>query len=164
MARLGLLIREARGLYRLADSEFPGNPDLVQLSLLMPKSVIFLVSALFFHDLTTQIPHRVDIALPQGVKERQIDYPPLRVFHLSPKVYGAGIEDHIIDGVLVRVYDREKTVTDCFKYRRKIGQDVALEALKDYMRQPYPDVGRLMKYARINRVEKLMRPYVESLL
>jgi len=164
MAGLGHLVKEARGLYRLAESEPLGDPDLVQVSLLISKSVVFLVSALFFHNLTTQIPHQVYIALPQGARERKIEYPPLRVFHLSRKTYLAGIEEHRIDGIKVRVYDREKTVTDCFKHRQKIGKEVALEALKDYMQQPGQDVRRLMEYARLNRVEKLIQPYVESLL
>lgn len=158
------LVQEARGLYRLAESEPLGNPDLVHVSLLIPKSVICLISSLYIHGLTTQIPKQVYIALPQGVKERKIDYPPLRVFHLSKRIFLAGIEKHVMDGITVQVYDKEKTVTDCFKYRKQIGPEVALEALKDYMRQTSPDLHRLMNYARINRVEKLIRPYVETLL
>jgi predicted transcriptional regulator of viral defense system len=158
------LVPEARGLYRLAESEPLGNPDLVQVSLLIPRSVICLISALYIHGLTTQIPKQVYIALPQGVKERKIDYPPLRVFHLSKRPFLAGIEKHIMDGITVQVYDKEKTITDCFKYRKQIGMEVTLEALKDYMRQPSPNVHRLMNYAGINRVEKLIRPYVETLL
>jgi predicted transcriptional regulator of viral defense system len=164
MLRVGELVKEARGLYRLADIEPLGNPDLVQISLLMPKSIVFLTSALYFHDLTTQIPHQVYIALPQGVKERKIDYPPLKVFHLSLKIFLAGIEEHIIDGIKIRIYSKEKTISDCFKYREVIGKDIALEALKDYMSQASPNVHQLMEYARINRVEKIIKPYIESLL
>ncbi len=102
--------------------------------------------------------------MSQGVKERKIEYPPLRVFHLSKRPFLAGIEKHIMDGITVRIYDKEKTITDCFKYREQIGLEVALDALKDYMHQSSPDVSRLMNYARINRVEKLIRPYVETLL
>lgn len=157
------LIKEARGLYRLADIEPLGNPDLVHVSLLIPKGVIFLISALYIHSLTTQIPRQVYIALPQGVKVRKIDYPPLKVFHLSASPYGAGIERRVIDGITISVYNKAKTVTDCFKYREQVGGDVALEALKDFMGQPSPDVPHLMEYAKINRVEKLIRPYVETL-
>ncbi|HSL44807.1 MAG TPA: type IV toxin-antitoxin system AbiEi family antitoxin domain-containing protein [Anaerolineales bacterium] len=163
MLNNGDLVRETRGLYRLSDFEPLGNPDLVQVSLLMPKSVIFLISALYIHRLTTQIPHQVYIALPQGVKERKIDYPPLRVFHLSKKVYLAGIEEHSLDGIKVKIYSREKTITDCFKYREKIGKEIAIEALKDYMRQPSPNIRHIMEYARINRVQELIRPYIETL-
>jgi predicted transcriptional regulator of viral defense system len=164
MVRNRDLVQEARGLYRLADTEPLGNPDLVHVSLLIPKGIIFLISALYIHDLTTQIPRQVYIALPQGVKERKIDYPPLKVFHLSASPFGAGIERRTIDGITVKVYNKAKTVTDCFKYREQIGIDVALEALKDFMGQSSPDVPHLMEYARINRVEKLIRPYVETLI
>jgi predicted transcriptional regulator of viral defense system len=102
--------------------------------------------------------------LPQGIKERKIDYPPLKVFHLSKKPFSAGIEEHVIDGITVRIYDKEKTITDCYKYRKQLGKDIALEALKDYMRQSTPNVHRLMEYAKINRVENVIRPYIETLL
>ena len=164
MIHIGELVKEARGLYRLAEIEPLGNPDLVQISLLMSKSIIFLTSALYFHNLTTQIPHQVYIALPRGVKERKIDYPPLRVFHLSPKIFLAGVEAHNIDGIKVRIYGKEKTVSDCFKYREVIGKNIALEALKDYINQSSPNIPLLIEYARINRVEKLINPYIESLL
>lgn len=164
MARRGEIIKESRGLYRLAESEPLGNPDFVQVSLLVPKGVIFLVSALFFHELTTQIPHHIYVALPRVIKINMVSYPLVKFFFLSNKQYLAGIQEHIIDGVTIRIYDKEKTITDCFKYRKQIGSEIALEALKDYMRQPSPNIHLLMEYAKINRVEKLIRPYVETLL
>ena len=164
MLRKHDLVQEARGLFRLAEFEPLGNPDLVQVSILIPKSVICLISSLYIHGLTTQIPKQVYIALPQGVKERNIDYPPLRVFHLSKRPFLAGIENLVFDGIKVKVYDKEKTIADCFKFRERIGIDIAVEALKDYMSQSSPNMRRLMEYARINRVEKLVRPYIETLL
>jgi len=164
MVKDGELVREAPGIYRLTESEPLGNPDLVQISLRVPRSVICLVSALYFHDLTTQIPHQVHFALPRNVKTPKIEYPPIKVFHFSPKPYQAGIKEHILDGVPVKIYDREKTIADCFKFRERIGTDVALEALRDYLRQPRSDVSLLMKYARIDRVEKILRPYLEALV
>jgi predicted transcriptional regulator of viral defense system len=164
MVRAGELIKEARGLYRLAETEPLGNPDLVQVGFLVPKGVIFLISALYFHELTTQVPHQVYVALPRATKKTRIDYPPIKFFYLSDEQYLAGIQGYILDGVAIRIYDKEKTICDCFKYRKQIGNDIALEALKDYMRQPSPNVHLLMEYARINRVEKLIRPYVEILL
>lgn len=164
MQREGELVQESRGLYRLAQSQPLGNPDLVQVGLQIPRGVIFLISALFFHNLTTQIPDKVYVALPHHIKKPRIDYPPLKFFYLSEKTFGAGIEEHTIDGVMVKIYSKEKTVTDCFKYRQQIGKDIALEALKDYMRQPSPDINLLIEYAKINRVEKILRPYVEMLL
>ncbi|MHB8779644.1 MAG: type IV toxin-antitoxin system AbiEi family antitoxin domain-containing protein [Anaerolineales bacterium] len=164
MQRDGKLIQESRGLYRLAQSQPLGNPDLVQVGFQIPKGVVFLISALFFHNLTTQIPDKVYVALPQHIKKPRIDYPPLKFFYLSEKTFGAGIEEHIIDGVVVKIYSKEKTVTDCFKYRQQIGKDIALEALKDYMRQSSPNINLLIEYAKINRIEKILRPYIETLL
>lgn len=163
MLESGELVKESRGLYRLAESEPLGNPDLVQVSLKITKGIIFLISALYFHRLTTQIPHQVYIALPKDIKKPRIDYPPLKVFRLSEKTYISGIEEHNIDGVIVRVYSKEKTIADCFKFRNLIGKDIALEALKDFMSEPSPNIARLIKYAKINRVEKIIRPYLEAL-
>jgi predicted transcriptional regulator of viral defense system len=164
MLKANILKRESKGLYRLSDMEPLSNPDLIQISLLVPKSIVCLISALYFHDLTTQIPHQIYIALPRNTKTPKIEYPPLKVFHFTERTYFAGVEEHTIDGVKVRIYSREKTITDCFKYRKKLGIDVAVEALKDYMKQPNLNSNDIMKYARINRVEKIIRPYIEALL
>jgi predicted transcriptional regulator of viral defense system len=164
MVKTGELVREAPGIYRLSETDLLGNPDLVNLSLRVPRAVFCLISALYFHELTTQIPHQVYFALPRDVKTPKIQTPPIRVFHFSPESYQAGIMEHELDGVKVKIYDREKTIADCFKFREKIGMDVALEAVKDYLRQPKVNVSLLMKYARINRAEKVMRPYLEALL
>jgi predicted transcriptional regulator of viral defense system len=164
MIKTGELVREAQGIYRLRESAPLGNPDLVQVSLRVPRAVICLISALYFHELTTQIPHQVHFALPRDVKTPKIKYPPIRVFHFSAESYQAGIVEQEVDGVKVRIYDREKTVADCFKFREKVGMDVALEALKDYLNQPRPNISMLMKYAKVNRVEKAMRPYLEALV
>ncbi|MBC6952459.1 transcriptional regulator [candidate division KSB1 bacterium] len=164
MTKSGDLIKEARGLYKLAESEPLSDPDLVQTSLLIPKGVVFLISALYFHRLTTQIPHWIYLALPRGTKPPKVEYPPVKAFIRSEKQYAAGVEEHLIDGVSVRIYSREKTVADCFMYQREIGKDVALEALKDYMAGKSRNVNKLMEYAKVNRVEKSILPYVESLL
>jgi predicted transcriptional regulator of viral defense system len=164
MVKSGELIREAQGIYRLTESDPLGNPDLVNISLRVPRAVFGLISALYFHGLTTQIPHFIYFALPRDVKTPKIAYPPISVFHLSEKSYWAGIIDLELDGVKVKIYDREKTIADCFKFRQKVGTDVALEALRDYLNQPSPNVSLLMKYARINRVEKVMHPYLEALI
>jgi predicted transcriptional regulator of viral defense system len=164
MVERGELIREAQGIYRLEEVEPPGNPDLLRISLRVPRAVICLVSALYHHGLTTQIPHRVYFALPRDVKTPKLYYPPIRVFHFSRESYQAGITDEMVDGVKVKIYDREKTVADCFKFRAKIGMDIALDALKDYLKLPHPNVQLIVKYASMNRVEKVMRPYLESLI
>ena len=164
MVETGELVREAQGIYRLSDSDPLSNPDLVNLSLRVPRAVFCLISALYFHELTTQIPHSVYFALPRDVKTPKIPYPPVWVFHYSDASYKAGIVEHELDGVKVKIYDREKTIADCFKFRQKVGMDVALEAVKDYFTQPNPNVSLLLKYARVNRVEKIIRPYLEALI
>ena len=164
MCEEGLLVKEGRGLYRLADLPPLSDPDIVQIAIRVPDSVICLISALNFHQLTTQIPYRIYIALPQKIKTPRIDYPPLDIVYLSKKPYFAGIEEHIRDGVSVRIYSREKTVADCFKFRNKIGLDIAVEALKDYLRQPNRNIEEILKCARINRVENIIRPYLQAAL
>jgi predicted transcriptional regulator of viral defense system len=164
MVKTGELIRESQGIYRLKEFEPPGNPDLVQISLRVPRAVICLISALFFHELTTQIPHQVYIALPRNVKTPRINYPPVKTFHFAYHAYKEGIEEQTLDGVKTRIYGREKTIADCFKFREKIGPDIALEALKDYLKQPKPNPQLVMKYAKVDRVDKIIRPYLESLV
>jgi len=160
----GVLERLSRGLYRLAELPPLSNPDLVIVALKAPQAVVCLISALAFHELTTQIPHAVDIALQRGAARPRLDHPPLRVFWFSGQAWSEGVETHEIDDVPVRIYCPEKSVADIFKYRRKIGLDVALEALKLYQQHPRFDVSRLLAYARICRVEDVMRPYLEALL
>ncbi len=164
MVEKGELVREARGIYRLSETEPLGNPDLVQISLRVPRAVICLISALYFHELTTQIPHKIHFALPRDLKAPKIDYPPIYVYHFSTASYQAGIMEKIVDGVKIKIYDPEKTIADTFKFRSKIGVDIALEALKDYLKKPNPNISLLMEYARINRVKNIMRPYLEALV
>ncbi len=154
----------SRGLYRLADLPPLGNPDLVAVSLKIPNGVICLISALAWHELTTQIPHEVYLALPRGAEPPRLDHPPIRVFWFTGKAFAEGIEIHEVDGVPVRIYGVEKTLADCFKYRNKIGLDTAVEALKRYVGSQRVQVDKLMAFAHICRVDKVMRPYLEALL
>ncbi|HLC34920.1 MAG TPA: type IV toxin-antitoxin system AbiEi family antitoxin domain-containing protein [Anaerolineales bacterium] len=163
MLEKGLIVREARGIYRLANLSPLANPDLIQVALRIPSAVICLLSALAIHNLTTQIPHKVYIALPSDTKKPRIIHPPLKIFWLSPRPYSAGIQKHLLDGIPVPVYNREKTIADCFKFRNEIGPDIALEALKDYIRLPDHDFDKLLHYAEITRVLNVMRPYVRAL-
>jgi predicted transcriptional regulator of viral defense system len=160
----GVLERLSRGLYRLAELPPLSNPDLTTISLRIPQAVVCLVSALAFHELTTQIPHAVDIALHGHAARPRLDYPPVRVFWFSGPAWSEGVENYKIDDISVRIYGPEKSVADSFKYRRKIGLDVALEALKLYHQHPGFDVNLLLHYARICRVENVVRPYLEALL
>jgi predicted transcriptional regulator of viral defense system len=164
MHRAGILDKLGRGLYRLAELPPLSHPDLVQVALRIPSAVVCLISALSFHNLTDEIPHKVYIALPQSIRRPRIKYPPLDVIWLTEEAYAAGIEEHRLDGISVAIYCKAKTVTDCFKFRNKIGKDIALAALKEYIRHPKFDVEELLAYARINRVENVMRPYLEAVL
>ncbi|HEY5269977.1 MAG TPA: type IV toxin-antitoxin system AbiEi family antitoxin domain-containing protein [Anaerolineales bacterium] len=159
----GWIVEVTRGAYRLPDSSSIENSDLVQVALRVPKGIICLVSALAFHNLTMQIPHQVYVALPLDAEKPRLAYPPVRLFWLSQPTYSAGIDGHLLEGVTVRIYSREKTIADCFKYRNKIGLNIALEALKDGLGQGCK-LETLMEFARIDRVEKTMRPYLEALL
>lgn len=158
------LVKEERGLYRLAEIELSGNADLIQVAKLVPRGVVCLISALSFHGLTTQIPHKVYLAIPQAMKKPKLTYPPLDVVWLSSQVYSAGIESHELDGITVRIYNREKTIADCFKFRNKIGLDVAIEGLKEYLRLADRSIDVLMQYAAVDRVQKVMRPYLAALV
>ncbi len=164
MRDAGLLDRLGRGLCRLADMPSMGNPDLATAAAKVPHGVICLISALSFHGLTTQIPHAVHLALARGVEPPRLEHPPLRVFWFTGAMFTEGIEHHELDGLTVNVYGAAKTLADCFRYRNKIGLDVALEALRLYRdRGPFP-VEELLHYARISRVRTVMRPYLEALL
>ena len=160
----GRIIAITRGWYRLADLSPLSDPDLVTVATAVPNGVICLISALAFHGITTQIPHHVDLAIEQKSKRPSIAFPPIRVFWFSGPAFTEGITTHVLDDISVRVYDPAKTVTDCFKFRNKIGLDVALEAMRMYQRRRTSSINDLVKYARICRVEKIVRPYLEAML
>jgi predicted transcriptional regulator of viral defense system len=164
MVKAGILVRESRGLYRLTAQQPLSNPDLTMVALRVPSAVFCLISALNYHNLTTQIPYQVYIALPRDTKAPKLDYPPINITYFSEAPYSAGIEEHTLDGISVRIYCREKTIADCFKFRNKIGQDVAIEALKDYLHQAGRDVHKLLEYAAIDRVSKIILPYLKGSL
>lgn len=130
----------------------------------VPGGVICLISALAFHDLTTQIPHAVYLALRRGAAPPRLAYPPVRIFWFTGEAFTAGVETHMLDHVSVAVYSPEKTLADCFKYRNKLGLDVAVEALKRYRQRQRMQLDELQRCARICRVEKVMRPYLEAVL
>ncbi len=159
----GRLVEVARGLYRLADAPALSTPDLVRVATLVPKAVICLISALAFHEIGTQLPRAVYIALPRTARYPRLSHPPVRVFRFSGSPLTEGIEFHKVDGVEIRVYSVAKTIADCFKYRHKIGLDVALEALRDSWRHRRMTMDDLWRYAAICRVKNVMRPYLESL-
>jgi predicted transcriptional regulator of viral defense system len=160
----GVLQQLSRGLYRLADLPPLANPDQVIVARRIPQAVVCLVSALAFYNLTTQVPHTVDVALSSGSALPGLDYPPLRLFRFSGAAWSEGVAVHQIDETPVRIYEPAKSVADCFKFRRRLGLDVALEALRLYRDDPGFSVDSLMHFARICRVETVIRPYLEALL
>jgi hypothetical protein len=160
----GIVEQLDRGLFRLASLPVPANPDLVTVAAKIPAGIICLISALAFHEITTQIPHEVHIALRRGAEPPRLRHPPLRVFWFTGRAFTDGIEIHKQDGIELRVYSAEKTLADCFKYRNKLGLDIVLEALRLYRSRMHPKVDELLKFARVCRVEKVMRPYLEAML
>jgi len=161
----GDIERVGRGLYRLSTAPPLSSPDLVPIAIRIPRAVVCLISALAHHGLTTQVPHSVDIALPSHAQIPKIDGVPLRVVWYPEPSFSAGVDVIKVDSVPVRIYSPEKTVADCFKYRNKIGLDVAVEALRAYReRKRRPDIQALTKFAQINRVERIIRPYLEAVL
>jgi len=158
----GVIEQVSRGVYRLVELPPISHPDLVTVSLRFPNAVICLVSALAYHDITTQVPHDVSVAVPRDSRKPSLDYPPIQAHRFSNEAYRSGIEEHLIDGVRIKLYSPEKTLADCFKFRNKIGMDVVLEALKLYKTRKKFDLGELLKYSKICRVEKVMRPYLEA--
>jgi len=160
----GVLERVSRGVYRLADSPPLGNPDLVTVATRLPAGVICLISALSFHDLTTQIPHQVHLALPSGAEEPRVKHPPIRTYRFAGEAFTEGVEVHRLDGIDIRIYGPEKTLADCFKFRNRIGLDTAMEAVRFYRDRGDVRVDDLMRYASICRVSKIIRPYLEAIL
>ncbi|HLO93746.1 MAG TPA: type IV toxin-antitoxin system AbiEi family antitoxin domain-containing protein [Burkholderiaceae bacterium] len=158
----GKLQRFSRGLYGLPDAEVTEHQTLIEVCQRLPKAVLCLLSALQFHEIGTQLPHEVWIALPEGSQTPAPSHPALRVTRLRGAAYSEGIQTVTGHGAPIRVYSAAKTVTDCFKFRNKIGLDVAMEALKDALRSHKVTMAELSHFARINRVERVMQPYLEA--
>lgn len=160
----GLIERVARGRYRLAGRGATEHHTLALVASRAPTAVVCLLSALQFHRIGTQTPAEVWIAVARGAARPRMSYPPLRVARFSGKAFTEGIEVHGIEGQEVRVYALAKTIADCFKFRNRIGLDVALEALNDAWRQRRLSLADLNVYARIDRVQSVMQPYIEAVV
>lgn len=154
----------ARGLYNLANYDFGEHPDLVIASLQAPRGVICLLSALSFHEATVEIPKYVDIAIPRGTHANRIKYPPVRFYRFDSKAWKAGIEEHKIEGYKIKVYNLAKTIADCFKFRNKIGMNVARESLKVVITEKNIKPKEIMQYAKICRVSGIIKPILEAML
>ena len=164
MISTGLLEKVSHGLYRLTNTQMSEKEEMVNIALRVPQAVFCLFTALQFHELTTQLPREIWIAMPQGSHKPKIDYPPIQIIRPTKKIYGEGIDIVIVDQVPIKIYNPAKTVVDCFKYRNKIGMDVALEALKDALHQKKVTSDELYYFAKIERVQKIILPYMEAIL
>jgi predicted transcriptional regulator of viral defense system len=138
------------------------HSSLAEIAKRFPHAVVCLLSALSFYEITTQIPHKIWITVPRGAWKPDVDYPPLSLTYVSGDAYSFGIQEHDINGVIVKIYSPAKTVADCFKFRNKVGLDVAIEALREVWRSRKASVDELLEAARIDRVLKVMRPYLEA--
>ena len=164
MVERGGLEKLSRGLYRLIDSPTPMHPDLAAVAVKVPQGVICLISALAYHELTTQIPHEVYLAIDRNSEPPRIDFPPVRTFRFSGSAFTEGVERHQVNSVTLRVYSREKTIADCFKFRNKIGLDTCVEALRRYRESRGFNPDALLIFAAICHVKQVMRPHIEAVL
>jgi len=160
----GMLTRIGRGLYTLPETEPSENRSIAEACKRVPSGVVCLLSALRFHDLTTQSPYEIWMAIDNKARSPKKLGIPIRIARFSGKVLTSGIENHEIEGVPIRVYNPAKTIADCFKFRNKIGLDVALEALRDCHKSRKCTMDDLWKYAKICRVANIIKPYLESLV
>ncbi len=158
----GRIVELSRGIFRLAELSGSNETDLTTASLRVPAGIVCLISALFFHELSTEIPHEIYMALPREKAGPKVDYPPLRIFHFSNETFTAGVESHPVDGIEIKVFSPEKTVADCFKFRNRIGLDVAIEGLKNCL-QRRGSRTKILEYAKLCRIEKIIRPYLEAI-
>jgi predicted transcriptional regulator of viral defense system len=159
----GVIERVGRGLYRERGVSMSERADLAQAARSVPGGVLCLLTALRFHGLTTQNPSEVWFAIQRKAWRSRVVHPPLRLIYVSGEAFEQGVEDHVVDGVPVRVFGAAKTVADCFKFRNKIGVDVALEALREYRREHPKRLDAVWRFAEIDRVTRVIRPYLEAI-
>jgi len=164
LVEAGKLTRISRGLYTLAEADVTEHQTLIEASKKLPNGVICLLSALRFHELTTVSPHEVWMAIGEKDWKPRFTYPPVRLFRFSDITLSAGVNEHIVDNCPIRVFSEAKTVADCFKYRNKVGIDLALEALRECWRQKRATADELWHFADLCRVKNIMRPYLETII
>jgi len=164
LAQEGIIERVGRGLYQWPNKDLGRHHSLVEISKLAPNAVVALLSALNYHNMTTQNPHQIWLAIDRKAWRPEISYPPVRFVTMSAESLHSGIETHLIEGLPIKVFNPAKTVVDCFKYRGKVGLDVALEALREGWSARKFTVDNLQVYAKVCRVQKVMQPYLESLV
>jgi predicted transcriptional regulator of viral defense system len=164
LTRSGQIRKVDRGFYRLSSGASLTNPDLVAVSIKAPNAVVCLISALYFYGATDEIPQQVDLAVRESSRSYRIKYPPVQFYHFAKNAWGAGIEERKMDGHTVRIYNLAKTVADCFKFRSKVGIDVAQKALKNAVLEKHIAPAEIMRYAKICRVHNVVQPMLEMIL
>lgn len=159
----GAIERVSRGVYHLAELPALAEPDIMTVASRIPKGVICLVSALSFHGLTNEIPRRVSVAILRGTAQPKLDWPPIIVYRFSKAMFGAGIEGRTIQGIPFRVYGAAKSVADCFRFRNRLGSEVAIESLREGLSKRLFTPAELMRYAEICRVGRIVRPFLDAM-
>jgi predicted transcriptional regulator of viral defense system len=159
----GYITKMQRGLFKLADKGTLTDSDLAIVAKKIPKAHICLISALDFHEMTTEIPHTVHIALPPTSRNPRLEHPPIKVYRFSGESLTEGVVSHKTDTVEIKVYNPAKTIADCFKFRHKIGLDIAIEALENGIKDGKASYSDILKYAKICRVQNVIRPYLETI-
>ena len=160
----GKIEKIGRGLYKLAGDNIGSHPDCLIASIQTSQGVICLVSALYFHEATNEIPRFVDIAIPTGARANKIEYPPVKFYRFSQNTWKTGVEKHGIEGHTVKIYSLAKTIADCFKFRNRIGINIAREAMKVAINEKHIKPKDIMKYAKICRVDRIIKPILETMI
>lgn len=160
----GTIEKVKAGLYKLTDMPVLANQGMIDVCMAMPKAVVCLHSALSYYDLTTALPAAIMMALPRESKPMKLSYPPIQVFYFSRTNYQAGIDRVVTRTGSFAIYSVEKTIVDCFRYRHKLGMEVALEGLRKYLKRPDYNMNKLLKYARSGRMFNIMKPYIEAVI
>jgi len=160
----GIVEKIGHGLYKLSEYTIASHPDLVGACLQAPKGVVCLISALAFFEVTNEIPKAVDLAIPRGSRASKIKYPPVSFYQFTQKSWESGIEEHNIEGHTIKIYNLAKTIADCFKFRNKIGIDIARDALKTAITEKMVTPKTIMHYAKICRISNIIKPILESII
>ena len=160
----GKITRIKRGLYRLSEIPVISNQGFIDLACAVPEGVICLLSALSYYELTTFNPSVISMALCRGTRRPKIEYPPVEFYYFSTKQFEAGIDEIRIKGHKIRIYCPEKTICDCFRYRSKLGLDVAKEGLSEYLKRKDRNLEKLLEYAEICRVKRLLETWINAMI
>ncbi|MGH4051262.1 MAG: type IV toxin-antitoxin system AbiEi family antitoxin domain-containing protein [Clostridium sp.] len=164
LEKSGFILKIKTGLYKWVDYDFQYNFELVDVFKIVPKGILCLTSALAYHDLTTINPWQYEIAIERSSKVIIPEYPPIKILYFSQKQLNIGITNIEVDGHLIKIYDIEKTICDCIRYRNKIGIDIVKEAINEYIKRKDRNFNKLMKYAEVCRVKKILKQYLEVLV